>query len=319
MKALKLKRFGSINNLSFQEMDIPSPGDDEVLVKIKAASVNSSDVEYIKGTFLMRMMGSPRGKILGFDMSGVVEAVGKNVGDFKAGDEVLADLYSLGFGAYAQYVCVAASELSRKPKSVSFEEAACVPQAAVCAIQSLQKHELSKGDKVLINGAGGGMGSFALQMAKNKGAVITAVDRADKAKLMKSLGAETSLDYKQVDYTKSSEAYDLIIDMHADKKTASYKGVLKPGGTFVMVGGKLSTIFAVFITGGRTKKTEGKDIGLLMWRPNDKDDIAEVLDMMKDGDVKPAIDKVFSFDDAIEAIEYCLEGNAMGKVVISME
>ena len=272
-----------------------------------------------EGFFLLRISGSMKNKILGSDMSGVVEAVGRNTTQFSIGDEVLADLYALGFGAYAQYVCVKESELSRKPKDVSFIDAASIPQAAICAYQGLQNREIGEGDEVLINGAGGGMGSFALQIAKSKGAKVTGVDREDKLELMRSLGADTVLDYNRTDYTQTGATYDYVLDMQANRRASKYKKALKQNGAYVIVGGKVSTILAVYIAGVRMKKSEGKSMSLFMWRPNDKSDISEILRMIEKGEVKPAVDAVYKFDDAIKAIEYCWEANAKGKVVLSME
>jgi len=178
---------------------------------------------------------------------------------------------------------------------------------------------IKQGDEVLINGAGGGMGSFALQIAKSKGAVITAVDREDKFDLMRSLGADRVLDYTKTNYTQENSKYDFILDMEADKKSASYKSALKQGGTFVMVGGKMSTILAVHMASSKAKKSEDKHMSLLMWKANEKDDIKAILDMAELGIIKPAIDKVYRFEDAVKAIEYCWNGNAKGKVVLTME
>ena len=317
MKALVISKYGSPESLTFKEFDVPAPGENEVLVKVRAASVNAADIEWMKGLFLVHFFGSPRNRILGSDMTGVVAAVGSSVCGFLPGDEVLADLYSMGRGAFGEYVCVSEKALSTKPKSLSFEQAATISQAGVLALQGLEAACIKNGSEVLINGAGGGIGSFAVQIAKNRGAVVTGVDRADKFALMRRLGADFCLDYRHQDYTQSGKQFDFILDMNADRRISAYKRALKVSGRLVVAGGKYSVIFRAYMAGAVAKKN--KKIGVLMWRTNDKKDIATLIRMVEENRISPAIDKVYPFAQAVDAVQYCWEGSAKGKVVISMD
>ncbi len=317
MKAVILARYGPPKNLLIKQTDKPIPKDDEALIKVKASSINSSDLEQIKGALLARLGGPSRGGIIGSDMAGIVEAVGKNVEGIKVSDRVLADLYDLGYGAFAQYVCVPAKELSIIPKGISFEQAATIPQSALCALQGLNKKQINPSDKVLINGAGGGMGSYAIQIAKNRGAVVTGVDRADKFDFMRAMGADTCIDFETTNYTETQQMYDLILDLNARHKAKEHKRALKPGGSFFAVGGSIKSILATHMAGSRSG--EDKHMSLLMWKTNDKNDIAAAFDMILAGEIVPAIDAVYKLDVVVAALEYCDAGNAKGKVVITID
>lgn len=319
MKAVISLKYGPPKVLKIKDIEKPIPKENEALVRVKASSINSADLEQIKGTLFIRLSGPPRGRIIGSDMAGVVEAVGKNVVGIKVGDRVLADLYDLGFGAFAEYVCVPAKALSIIPQGISFERAATIPQAALCALQGLNKKQINSGDKVLINGAGGGMGSFAVQIAKSRGAVVTGVDRSDKFDFMRALGADTCIDFKTTNYTDTEQKYDLILDMNARHKAKEHKRTLTPDGTFVVVGGSIKSILATHIAGVRASSNSGKHMSLLVWKPNDKDDIETIMDMILAGEIEPAIDRTYKIDDVVEALEYCDAGNAKGKVVITLD
>ncbi len=317
MKAVKIQKFGSPKYSSITDVKAPVPAAGEVLVKILAASVNASDIEWMKGLFLVRFMGSSGRRVLGSDMAGIVHSVGSGVSLFQPGDEVMADLYSIGMGAFAEYVCVAESELRKKPTQLSFPEAAALPQAGVCALQGIRSGHVQPGGAVLINGAGGGMGSFAVQIAKSMGASITAVDRADKFDLLYSLGVDRCLDYRQQHYTDLDETFDFILDMNTTLKMPAYRRMLKPGGVFTVVGGKPRAILAAYMAGSG-KASGNRQIGLLMWKPNSASDMEELQQMIQKDQLKPVIDKTFTLNNAIEAIEYCWQGNARGKVVLTM-
>ena len=315
MKALYIQKYGVPKTLELRDAQTPVPGDGEVLVQIKAASVNAADIEWMKGLFLVRFMGSPKNRILGSDMAGVVTAVGAGVSDFEPGAAVMADLYSLGMGTFGEAVCVPESALIRKPESLSFEQAATLPQAGILAMQALENAELCDGSEVLINGAGGGIGSFAMQIAKSRGAVVTGVDRADKFELLRRLGADECIDYRQQDYTKTGRQYDFILDLCADKRISEYRCALKADGRFVVGGGKYSVIFGAYIAGLSEKKSQ--KFGILMWRPNDRESAGALVRLIEEKKVTPAIDKVFALEEAAEAVRYCWGQNAKGKVVIT--
>ena len=318
MKAVILAGYGPPKNLKIENIDKPIPKDDEALVRVKASSVNSADLEQIKGAFMARLGGPSKGGIIGSDMAGVVEAVGKNATGIKVSDRVLADLYDLGFGAFAQYVCVPAKELSIIPVGISFEQAATIPQSALCALQGLDKKQITAGDNVLINGAGGGMGSYAIQIAKSRGAHITGVDRADKFDFMRSLGVDTCIDFATANYTETHEKFDLILDLNARHKAKEHKRALKPNGSFFVVGGSVKSILATHLVGARAS-SGGKHMSLLMWKTNDKKDIVTILEMILAGEIEPVIDRTYKIDDVVAALEYCDAGNAKGKVVITID
>ena len=234
----------------------------------------------------------PKYKILGSDIAGQVTAVDRKVTQFQPGDEIFGDLYECGFGAFAEYVCVPENELALKPNNLTFEEAATVPQAAVIALQSLcGKRPIQLGHKVLINGAGGGTGTFAVQIAKSFGAEVTGVDSTRKLDMLRSIGADYVIDYTQEDYTKRGQRYDLILDVAAHYSIFEYKHVLSPEGIFILVGGSWATIFQAMFLGPLISRTESKELGINTWKPNKKEDVdflGELLDVRK---VIPVIDR----------------------------
>ena len=251
MKAIVYTEYGLPGVLQLKEIEKPTPTDNEVLVNIHAASVNAADLDLLRGTFMVRLAGlrKPQYKILGSDIAGRVEAVGKNVKLFQPGDEVFGDLTEHGFGAFAEYVSVPENAVALKPASMTFEEAAAVPSAGVVALLNLRaKGQIQPGQKVLINGAGGGMGTFAVQIAKSFGAEVTGVDSTSKLDMMRSIGADHVIDYTQEDFTKNGQHYDLILDVAAYRSIFDYKRALSPKGIYVMVGGCMTALFqAVFL------------------------------------------------------------------------
>ncbi|MBU1822442.1 MAG: NAD(P)-dependent alcohol dehydrogenase, partial [Bacteroidetes bacterium] len=267
MKAVVYSRYGAAEVLQPAEVPTPVPKDNEVLVKVQAASVNSWDWDLVTGKpLLYRLLFGifrPRYPIIGSDIAGRVEAVGKDVTQFKPGDEVFGDISGSGFGAFAEYACAPAKVLALKIPSMTFEQAAATPQAGVLALQGLRQGQLAAGQKVLINGAGGGVGTFAVQMAKVAGAQVTAVDRADKLDLLRSLGAAHVMDYRREDFTKTAHTYDLILDMVARHSVADCRRALNPGGRYVIVGGKVGALIKT-ATLSSWSKPEGKQVGLLM-------------------------------------------------------
>ena len=274
MKAIVCTKYGPPDVLQLKEVEKPTPKEEEVLVKVHAASVNAADLETLRGVFIVRIVGplKPMYKILGTDIAGRVEAVGRNVKQFQPGDEIWGDLsYPHGFGTFAEYVCVPENALRLKPASMTFEEAAAVPTAAVVALQHLlAKRPIQPGQKVLINGAGGGVGTFAVQLAKYFGAEVTGVDSTRKLDMLRSIGADQVIDYTQEDFTKSGQRYDLILDVVAYRSIFDYKRALSPKGIFVFVGGSTAAIFQALLLGPLISMTGSKKMGIVMGKPNKK-------------------------------------------------
>lgn len=318
MKAVVFHQYGLADVLALEEVEKPVPGDDEVLLCIYAACINSWDWELLRGVpFMNRLMAGlfkpAKIKILGCDVAGRIEAVGKNVKRFQPGDEVFGDLSSSGWGGFAEYVSAPQNALTLKPDCLTFEQAAAVPQAALLAYQGLQRGDIKPGKKVLINGAGGGSGTFAIQMAKDIGAEVTAVDSTEKLAIMRSIGADHVIDYTEEDYTQNGQFYDLIFDNVANRPFSAYKRVLNRNGIFVMVGGKSFSILQAMlaaITGSRKYR-------LLLHKANQGLDTVKQL--LEAGKLKPVIDRCYPLSQVPEAMRYFGEGHAKGKVVITVE
>ena len=322
MKAVVYQEYGSPEVLDYKEVETPSPKDNEVLVKVHAASVNSWDWDLLRGTpFIVRLVGGgiskPQINILGCDVAGTVVEVGKKTAQLKVGDEVFGDLSGGNWGGFAEYAIGRENEFALKPKGISFEQAASLPQAAVMALQGIRDHgKVKPGQKVLINGAGGGIGSFAIQMAKTAGAEITGVDSFNKFEFMKSLGAEHVIDYQKEDFTENGIQYDLILDVVGHHSIFDFKKALEPKGMYRMIGGPtpliLQSVFiAPFITMFNKKK-----MGILAQETNK--DLTYLAELVEKGKLKPIIDKVFPLAQTADALQYLGEGKALGKVVISI-
>jgi NADPH:quinone reductase-like Zn-dependent oxidoreductase len=322
MKAIVCTKYGSPDVLQLKEVTKPTPKDNEALVKVHAASLNAADFELLRGVFVVRIVAplKPMYKILGSDIAGRVEAVGRNVKQFQPGDEIWGDLSAHGFGAFAEYVCVPEKALRLKPASMTFEEAAAYPQAAVLALQNLRvKRPIQPGQKVLINGAGGGVGTFAVQIAKYFGAEVTGVDSTMKLDMLRSIGADQVIDYTQEDYTKSGQRYELILDVVAYHSIFEYKRALSPKGIFVYVGGSTAAIFQALFLGPLISRTGSKKMGVVMWKPNKKEDLDFLKELYEAGKVVPVIDRRYPLSEVPEALRYLEEGHARGKVVITVE
>jgi NADPH:quinone reductase-like Zn-dependent oxidoreductase len=323
MKAIVWPKYGPPDVLQFKEVVKPTPNDDEVQVKIHAASLNGTDFEFLRGSWAGRLtvgLRKPKNKILGSDVSGRVEAVGRNVKQFQPGDEIMGDLLLHGLGAFAEYVCVPETTLLLKPASMTFEEAATYPQAAIIALQCLRgKKQIQPGQKVLINGAGGGMGTFAVQIAKYYEAEVTGVDSAKKLDMIRSIGADHVIDYAQEDYTKSAQRYDVIIDTAARRSILAYKRVLSPDGLFVMIGGSRPVFFQVVFLGPLISRTGSKTLSFNWWsKPYNKEDMDFLVELFEAGKVVPVIDRRYPLSEVAEAIRYLEDGQALGKVVITV-
>ncbi len=323
MKAITFSKYGQPDVLHLEEVEKPTPKDNEVLVKVYAASINDWDWQLLQGIpFVNRLMAGllkpTRIKILGCDIAGRVEAVGKNVKQFYAGDEVFGDLSGCGFGGFAEYVCARENALALKPETMTFEDAAAVPQAGLLALQGLrEKGEVQPGQKVLINGASGGAGTFAVQIAKSFGAEVTGVCSTKKMDFVRSVGADHVIDYTQEDFTKNGQHYDLILDMQAHHSVFDYKRALSPNGIFVMVGGSSALVNKLIFLGPWISMTESKKMGLLLHKANKSMD--SMKELLESGTVVPVIDKLFPLSEAAEAMRYFGEGHKKGKVVITLE
>jgi len=320
MKAIVYHKYGSPDVLKLEEVAKPIPKDDEVLIKVHASSINDWDWGLLRGKpFANRLpyLLKPKMSILGSDIAGQIETVGKNVKKFSPGDEVFGDLCGGSWGCYAEYVCARENAIMLKPASMTFDEAAAIPQAALLALQGLRKGKIQPGQKVLINGAGGGAGSFAVQMAKSFGAEVTGVDSTEKLNIMRSIGADKVIDYTKEDFTKNGQRYDFILDFAAHHSVFDYKRALSPKGIYVMVGGATARIFQVMFLGPLISMTGSKKMGLLIHKPNK--DLAFIIELFEAGKVKPIIDRRYPLSEVAEALRYLGEGHAQGKVVISLE
>jgi NADPH:quinone reductase-like Zn-dependent oxidoreductase len=327
MKAIVYCDYG-VTNLKVEDVEKPTPADDQVLVKVRAVSINPYDWHFVEGTpKIMRAMGvglrKPKDTRLGVDFSGTVEAVGKNVTQFKPGDEVFGGRG----GAFAEYVSPRASRaIALKPSNVTFEEGASVNIAGITALQGVRdKGKVESGQKVLINGASGGVGTFAVQIAKSYGADVTGVCSTRNIDLVKSLGADRVIDYTKDDFTKSDQKYDVIIDNVANHSLAEFRRLLTPNGKYVMVGGGSANEQGFF--GRLTRPLQAmilspfisQKMGMMMAETSQKD-LNVLADMMQSGKVKPVIDRTYkSLSQIPEAIQYVEEGHARGKVVITVE
>lgn len=323
MKAIVYTQYGSPDNFQLKEVDQPAIKENEVLLKVYASSINSWDGDLLKGKpFLVRLIGGlfkPKNKILGADVAGVVEAVGSKVTDFKPGDEVFGDIAGRGFGGFAEYVAVPQKLLARKSARMSFEQAAALPQAGLLALQGLRyKKPLQQGQYLLINGAGGGVGTIALQYAKSIGAHITCVDKKEKFDMLRSLGADELIDYRDTDYTQTGKQYGYILDVIAHKRAADYKRALKPGGVFAMIGGSMGgLLFQMMLVQPLFSVFRKKKLGIMGYRVS-QEGLNELSLLFEENKITPIIDKVFPLDETADAFRYFGEGNFKGKIVISI-
>ncbi len=323
MKAVVFEKYGNPDVLEVREVAKPTPKPDEVLIKVQAASVNSWDWELLRGTpFANRMMfGLLRPKkinILGCDIAGRVEAVGVEVKQFQPGDEVFGDLSGGGWGGFTEYVCARESELALKPAGMSFEQAASIPQAGLLALQGLDYNgPIEPGQKILMNGAGGGVGSFAIQIAKSRGAEVTGVDHTLKLDVMRSVGADHVIDYTKEDFTRSGKQYDLILDVAGYRSTFDYKRALSPKGAYAMIGGAMTRVFQILFLGRWFSMTENKKMGLLLHKPNKG--LATMSELFEAGKIIPVIDRRYPLSEVADALRYFGEGRVKGKIIITQE
>ena len=323
MKAIVLTQYGSPDDLELKEIETPVPRDGEVLVKVHATSVNDWDWCLVRGTpFYIRLLygwRKPNIQIPGAEVAGRVTAVGPNVTRFQPGDAVYGDISEGGFGGFAEYVCVPETALALMPENMTFTEAAAIPHAAMLAVQGLiDVGELQPGQKLLINGAGGGVGTLGAQIAQAIGVTdVTGIDRASKFTLMRSVGFTHTIDYTQTDFTAGQEQYDLILDTKTNRSPFKYLPVLKPGGTYVTVGGLTPRLLQVLFFGKIIRWLTQKTVRLVNLQPNK--DLAYVNELFAAGQLKPTIDGPYLLSDAPRLIQYFGEGQHQGKVVITQD
>ena len=323
MRAVVRAKYGSPDVLSWAEVPKPVPTDDQVLVRVRAASLNSGDLDYLYGRPGFARMGTgmrkPKNRLFGLDVAGEVEAVGPAVKGFKVGDAVYGDLTMHGYGAFAEYACATEKAFALKPAALTFEEAATVPQSAIIALQGLRdKRPIHPGEHVLINGASGCVGPFAIQIAKSFGAEVTGVCSTRNLDFVRSLGADHVIDYTTDDYTQGEHRYDHVIDISARRSLFACRRVLTPIGAYVMVGGTTSLIFQGLLLGPLLSLGKQR-LGILWgWKPADPDDMAELGELATAGVLKPTIHRTFPFAETIEAVRYLDAGRPGGKIVIAM-
>ena len=325
MKAALRDSYGPPEVVEVREVERPTPKDDEVLVRVHAASVNRADLDYLgpRPGFMRPFIGlrAPRDPRMGIDVAGVVESVGSDVTGFRVGDRVFGDMFAFGSGAFAEYLSAPERAFAQIPDGLSFEIAATLPHSAILAIQGLRRRNgrtVQPGDTVLIDGASGNVGPFAVQIAKSLGAEVTAVASAGKLDFVRSLGADHVLDYRKVDYTKAAERYDWILDTDSHHSIRAVRRALRPNGIYVTLGGTTWPLIQGMVVGPLISLFSDRWSGLMLWwKPFDRDDLATVTDLIAAGKVRPVIDRRFPLSQVVEALRWVADGHAVGKVVIS--
>jgi len=325
MQAIIYENYGSPDLLRLTELPTPTPTDDQLLIKIHAVSINGSDKENLIGRPLYARMAGlrrPGNPILGSDIAGTVAAVGKNSREFKIGDEVFGELPGY-HGGFAEYVCTSGETLALKPATLTFAQASAIPQAGAIALRGIrEKGRVQPGQQVLINGAGGSAGTFAIQLAKLTGAEVTGVDNVHKLDFMRSLGADHVIDYTAIDYTAeeftaNGNTYDLILDMIAHRSVFAVARALRPNGTYYVTGGSVGVIFQTLLLGGWIKRTQGKHVGMLAV-PQNRADLLAMSALCEAGKITPVIDRQYPLHEVPDAMRYVADGYAKGKVVINI-
>jgi NADPH:quinone reductase-like Zn-dependent oxidoreductase len=320
MRAIVYTKYGTPDVFELKEIDKPVPKDNEVLIKVYAVSINDWDLGLLQGDIINRLINGllkPKIKILGSDIAGRIEAVGKEVKKFQVGDEVYGDL-SGSWGGFAEYVCGRENALALKPASMSFEEAAAIPQAAMLAIQGLRdKGQIQSGEKLLINGAGGGVGTFAVQIAKLSGVEVTGVDSSVKLEMLRSMGFDHVIDYTREDFTKNGKCYDLILDVKTNRSIFNYARALSPNGVYVTVGGSMVRLFQALLLGPLISLICKKNIRIVGLQSNR--DLAYMNELFEAGKIKPVIDGSYKLDDVPAALRHFGKGAHKGKIVITVE
>jgi NADPH:quinone reductase-like Zn-dependent oxidoreductase len=325
MRAALQQRYGPPEVVTVGEIDRPTPKDDEILVRVEAASVNRADLDALgpRPGFVRPFIGlrAPRDPSMGIDAAGVVESVGTGVTRFTPGDRVFADVFGSGQGAFAEYLSASQDAFQRIPDDMSFEDAATIPHSGVLAVQGLRRRNgrtVQPGDKVLIDGASGNVGPFAVQIAKALGAEVTGVCSTAKVDFVRSLGADHVLDYTAVDYTRSGKRYDWILDTDSHHPIRRARRALRPNGVYVTLGGTAWPIIQAMVFGSLLSLGSDRWSGLMLWwKPFKPEDVASVTRLIAEGKVKPVIDRRFPLSEIVDALRWVNDGHAKGKVVIT--
>lgn len=320
MQAITYTKYGSPDVLKLKEIETPAPKENEVLLKVYAASVNSWDWDLLRGRpVIFRFSGlfKPKHQILGSDVAGEVEKAGGKIKKFKPGDRVFGDLCQCGWGGFAEYVSTDENSLTLLPETISFKEAAAFPQAGVMALQGIKDSgQVKQGQNILINGAGGGVGTFAIQIAKYFGATVTCVDKSEKFEMMKSIGADYVIDYTKEDFTKNENHYDLILDVMGHHPILDYKNALTKEGKYIIVGGSPSLIFKVIFFGKLITLFSKKQMKILAHKPNKN--LSYLVELFESGKLKPIIKNCYKLEQTAQALRQIGDGNAMGKIIVEI-
>jgi NADPH:quinone reductase-like Zn-dependent oxidoreductase len=324
VKAIQRSRYGSPDVLALREIPMPAPGDEDVLVRVYAASVNRADLDYLTGTPFITKMGTglrgPKHAGLGLDAAGIVEGIGPAVTRFAPGDRVFGNLTLFGYGAFAEFACAPERAWAPMPAGATFEAAATLPESSIIAYQGLKRGRTIKpGASVLVNGASGNVGPFAVQLAKHFGAEVTGVCSTRKMDFVRSLGADHVIDYTKDDYTTLGPRYDYILDVWARRSMLAPRRALRPGGTYSMAGGTTGAIFEGLLLGPILSPFVGKKLGLALdWKPFDQTDIATLSRLLEAGVIQPAIDRRYPLADVPDALRDLAAGRPIGKLVITV-
>ena len=321
MKAVVMESYGTPDVLELRDVEKPTPKAGEALVRVRAASVNDWDWGVLQGTpFVNRLMNGlfkPRVRIIGGDIAGIIEAVGADVTAFQPGDEVYGDLCMSGFGAFAEYVCAPQGCLARKPATMTFEQAAAIPQAGMLAVQGLiDTGRIQSGQKVLLNGAGGGVGTLAIQMARLYDVEVTAVDKSDKLDTLRAMGADHVIDYLEEDFTEGGRCYDLILDVKTSRSPFAYARALNPNGTYATVGGDMSRLLQVLVVAPLMSRLHHKHLRIVSLKPNK--DLGYMNELFETGKLVPVIDGTYSLADLPRALRRFGTGDHQGKIIVTV-
>ena len=324
MKAALRERYGPVDVVELRDIEKPEPADDQVLVRVRAASVNRGDLDGLtpRPQFVRLFIGlrAPRQPRIGLDVAGEVEAVGPGATRFKPGDRVFGDMFSFGAGSFAEYVCAPERAFLPIPSGMTFEVAATLPHSANLGVQGLRLRNgrtIKAGDRVLVDGASGNVGPFAVQIAKAAGAEVTGVARAEKLDFVRSLGADHVIDYTATDYTRAGQRYDWIVDTDSHHSLLAVRRALVPGGVYVTLGGTSWPIVASILAAPFISRAVGRRMGLLLWwKPFNPPDIQRVTDLIAEGAVRPAIDRRYPLDQVVDALRWVDDGHARGKVLV---
>ena len=326
MKAALQDRYGTLDVVRLADVDRPVPADDQVLVRVRAASVNRADLDGLgpRPGFARLFVGlrAPRNPRMGIDVAGVVESVGVGVTRLKPGDEVFGDMFAFGQGAFADYVCAREKAFQPMPTGMAFEDASTLPHSAILAVQALRLRggrTIKPGDRVLIDGASGNVGPFAIQVAKSLGGDVTGVCRTEKIDFVRSVGADHVIDYTKVDYTRTGERYDWIVDTDSHHSILRVRRALRPNGVYVTLGGTSVPLLAAMLLGPLISRFSDRWSGLLLWwKPFNPEDVAALKQLITAGLLKPAIDRRFPLSEVVDALRWVDDGHAKGKVVLTM-